>query len=1042
MSFAAEIKDFVSGFQAGFNLDRRSRKDREAEEDEANVKAAGDKAADAIGSYGGAASTARPAPTASTDAPNGGASAPSYNPAGTMPTFAGLGDASDVMARSKQAVGGIESGERYNIVGPTHPKYGRALGKYQVMESNLPQWSQDALGRQVSADEFLKTPEIQDKIFENRFGKYLHQTGSVAGAASMWHSGRPLAKAAAAGARDSLGTKTTDYARRVQQSVMGPRAEAAIPDDQDDQGAPTQMAADGGRIRSADEIEEVQTRDPEVSARMRRPADAPWMSRRMPETGTQGPGNTAEAIPSDPEANEVTPARTAIPEAQAQAPIAVHTEGPDGTQRAQTTDTVETPVPPQRPSDAELQVKQNVPLPPKRPDDVSVTEPGNKAAIPDNGAVLPGEGMQPGNDAPANVQSRADVMRDPHITAQATKGALDFIGEFLGLNKAALPGATQHEPGNLRQLTQNAATTQEVAAVDRTVDPHGQMNDAARAIARLNAGYDYYLQKGEPQKALKYAASMVLYARSHSMMAGQIAAQALQRGNVPVAAQAIVEAHNQLPDGKAIQIKGVDQQGVSYAVVDTDGNLTDQGRANLDQMMHLATGMQNGSVWLQQMGELTRVLPKAPTASQKLAERKYADKQAQQERDDDAINGFDASNPDSQFLNSMTEEQRTAWQNASPRAKNQIYRRYKDQRDANLRESKELSKTQAHEKAAQDEQEFSAYANRIDDAQHELDQLDPNDVQNTAAIEAAKQKLAEAKAAGLKWAEADGGRAKYGQAIRGGRLGGSGSRSGGGAGRQAIPLGGEYGSPPKGATKEQKDEVAFDAEVKRGRNDMMRDGGLLQPKAVEKFDLTRADVEFRKAYGKEADLEVQKAVDDLIPKEVQGQDRMAMRHVAEQIAGANGMLPDEALAVTKEALSNGGNFTVTQDGKIQFGSSPPVRLGRAGVLALAGIVKRQKDAAGQGAPTTTENPFQRPSPARERMEAEDRAQAERDAPRLKHEQQKRTFKQNARRRQALGDDYRPGMTADEQRRALDDHGIETARKDRKTYGGPQGGIFQ
>jgi hypothetical protein len=531
---------------------------------------------------------------------------------------------------------------------------------------------------------------------------------------------------------------------------------------------------------------------------------------------------------------------------------------------------------------------------------------------------------------------------------------------------------------------------------------------------------------------------MVLYARSHSMLAGQMAQEALRNGNVSGAAQAIVEAHNQLPDGKALQITGTGPNGVDYAVVDTDGNLTDRGRANLDQMMHLATGMSNGSVWLQQMGELTRVLPKAPTASQKLAERKYADKQAHDQQQEAALGEYEAAaTPESnEFLTSLTPEQRAGYDRLDPRNKGRMRREWANEQKRKLTESKAESATLAKEKAAQDEQEFSAYANRIDEAQHELDQLDPNDVQNTAAIEAAKAKLQEARSAALKWSEADPGRARLGNQLRGGKLGGSGSSRSSGAGRQAIPLDGEYGSPPKGATKEQKEDAALDAEVKRGRNDLMRGGGLLQPKSVEKFDLTRADVEFRKHYS--ADLEVQKAVDDLVPKEVSGQDRFAMRHAAEQIAGANDMLPDEAVNVVKEALANGGNFTVTPDGKLQFGNAPPVRLGRAGVLAIAGIVGRQQKPQ---TPASVSNPFEDEVPAQQRMDAERRAQAERDTPRLRQNEQERAARFDAGRRQELGNDYQPGKSADWYKRAANAKSVESSHKVRRDPSALPGAVY-
>lgn len=122
-----------------------------------------------------------------------------------LPTFA----QGDRIGQYAAAIQGNESGGNYQAVGPTHPKYGRALGAYQVMEANLPQWSQDALGRQVSPAEFLASPQIQDAIFQHRFGQYVAQTGSPQDAASMWFTGKPLAQGA--NLRDVLGTTGQGY---------------------------------------------------------------------------------------------------------------------------------------------------------------------------------------------------------------------------------------------------------------------------------------------------------------------------------------------------------------------------------------------------------------------------------------------------------------------------------------------------------------------------------------------------------------------------------------------------------------------------------------------------------------------------------------------------------------------------------------------------------------------------------------------------------------------------------------------------------------
>jgi hypothetical protein len=126
---------------------------------------------------------------------------------------------SNTVQSMKSAVAGIESaGETapYKAVGPVVHGDDQALGKYQILQSNLASWSKEALGRVVSRDEFLNSPQIQEKIFENKMGEYLKTYGSVADALSMWHSGRPLAQARAANATDvATGLKTTDYVNKA-----------------------------------------------------------------------------------------------------------------------------------------------------------------------------------------------------------------------------------------------------------------------------------------------------------------------------------------------------------------------------------------------------------------------------------------------------------------------------------------------------------------------------------------------------------------------------------------------------------------------------------------------------------------------------------------------------------------------------------------------------------------------------------------------------------------------------------------------------------
>lgn len=119
-----------------------------------------------------------------------------------------------MMSDAKRRIARVESGGNYEILGPEVPKQGRAHGKYQVMPANIPSWTEEALGRRMTPAEFLKSPEAQERVFEHHFGKFLQQHGNLADAASMWHSGRPLAKARADGARD-VNMSTNDYVAKI-----------------------------------------------------------------------------------------------------------------------------------------------------------------------------------------------------------------------------------------------------------------------------------------------------------------------------------------------------------------------------------------------------------------------------------------------------------------------------------------------------------------------------------------------------------------------------------------------------------------------------------------------------------------------------------------------------------------------------------------------------------------------------------------------------------------------------------------------------------
>lgn len=96
------------------------------------------------------------------------------------------------------AIAAVESGGRYGILGPVTRSGDRAYGKYQVMGANIGPWTKEVLGKELTPQQFLADPAAQDAVFKAKFGQAVAKYGNPQDAASVWFSGRPMAKAGSA----------------------------------------------------------------------------------------------------------------------------------------------------------------------------------------------------------------------------------------------------------------------------------------------------------------------------------------------------------------------------------------------------------------------------------------------------------------------------------------------------------------------------------------------------------------------------------------------------------------------------------------------------------------------------------------------------------------------------------------------------------------------------------------------------------------------------------------------------------------------------
>lgn len=74
------------------------------------------------------------------------------------------------------ALVGQESGGRYDAVNESYDKRRKkkvyAVGKYQIMDYNLPEWTRKHLGKELSVQEFLANPEAQDRVGRGQINEY------------------------------------------------------------------------------------------------------------------------------------------------------------------------------------------------------------------------------------------------------------------------------------------------------------------------------------------------------------------------------------------------------------------------------------------------------------------------------------------------------------------------------------------------------------------------------------------------------------------------------------------------------------------------------------------------------------------------------------------------------------------------------------------------------------------------------------------------------------------------------------------------------
>ena len=218
------VKHWTQGAARMMNaLANRLQEDRLDKAEAAGIKKFNEDGASILSGQIGSASPASPAtwsPSVSAGSPAAAAPPKSEIVDGSEQFDGGTAPAFKSMQPFRQAIAAIESkgSGDYAAMGPTTNSGDRAYGKYQVMGANIPSWTQAALGRSMSPQEFLANPQAQDAVFDHRFGGYIQKYGNPYDAASAWFTGRPQSQGG--NSKDVLGTSGNGYVQKFANALM------------------------------------------------------------------------------------------------------------------------------------------------------------------------------------------------------------------------------------------------------------------------------------------------------------------------------------------------------------------------------------------------------------------------------------------------------------------------------------------------------------------------------------------------------------------------------------------------------------------------------------------------------------------------------------------------------------------------------------------------------------------------------------------------------------------------------------------------------
>lgn len=540
MAFAQEVRDFVSAFTAMSNvLGTRSEREMERADKQSlidyrntetaktkwDMGAADRERADIISFAGG-------------DGTEPWGTQPSFSDSSTTGKYSsGLYNA----PAAEQAFADYESsGGNWHAKGPVTKSGDRAYGKYQVMGANIPGWTEQYFGQQLSPEEFLANPDAQQAVFHGEMGRLFGQYGNIKDAASVWFTGSPYSQTANTNINDRY-TDVDTYVNNVANAYARYSAKGKVAELAGGDAADTLSQGD-----TTDLGEEIPAGSEDYTVPPGGNVDIPPGVPDIVTGGDSDPLGTSDAdyrlslagrpsvmVPGPlPGGSGVTPAEVPGTEPVSTTPEAVP----------------ETP--------ARRRAMGFDPLPQTTGYTDPVSASGHESLSPSSQEAARRVAMGEGDNIPIKGLLRKVLGGARQILGGKEPGAVDD-GTDDPVDGAIMSGA-------------GGAPVPLVQAVEHAIDPDQKMPDKLRHIRAIQKIYNYYRLSGDEKKATM--ASFGLY-QTYKVMSQKSLAMAqefAQSGDIEGAMQSFIDAYDLVPNGDVMEAKPNDDGTFTITTKDVE----------------------------------------------------------------------------------------------------------------------------------------------------------------------------------------------------------------------------------------------------------------------------------------------------------------------------------------------------------------------------------------------------------------------------------------------------------------------------------------